>query len=61
MKRRKIKAICSVLMLIALCITLYPLVCNIAGEKYRSMVETRYDKAVEKTRFRLQLKEEEPV
>ena len=48
MKRRIIILICAVCMILALVITLYPLISNVAGEKYRSMVETRYDKAVEK-------------
>ena len=47
MKRRIIILICAVCMILALVITLYPLISNVAGEKYRSMVETRYDKAVE--------------
>ena len=48
MKRRIIILICAVCMILALVITLYPLISNVAGEKYRSIVETRYDKAVEK-------------
>ena len=48
MKRRIIILICAVCMILALVITLYPLISNVAREKYRSMVETRYDKAVEK-------------
>ena len=48
MKRRIIILICAVCMILALVITMYPLISNVAGEKYRSMVETRYDKAVEK-------------
>lgn len=47
MKRRIIILICAVCMILALVITLYPLISNVAGEKYRSIVETRYDKAVE--------------
>ena len=46
-KRIKI-LLCALLLLLALGVTLYPLVSNLAGEKYRSLVETRYDKAVEK-------------
>ena len=46
-KRLKI-AVCAVLILLALGVTLYPLISNMAGEKYRSLVETKYDKAVEK-------------
>ena len=46
-KRIKI-LFCALLLLLALGVTLYPLVSNLAGEKYRSLVETRYDKAVEK-------------
>ena len=48
MKRRIIILNCAVCMILALVITLYPLISNVAGEKYRSIVETRYDKAVEK-------------
>ena len=48
MKRRIIILICAVCMILALVITMYPLISNVAGEKYRSIVETRYDKAVEK-------------
>ena len=48
MKRKIIILICAVCMILALVITLYPLISNVAGEKYRSIVETRYDKAVEK-------------
>ena len=48
MKKKSIWTFCLLCTFLALCITLYPLVCNVAGEKYRSMVETRYDKAVEK-------------
>ena len=48
MKRRLIILICAVCMILALVITMYPLISNVAGEKYRSIVETRYDKAVEK-------------
>lgn len=48
MKRRIIILICIVCMIFALVVTLYPLISNVVGEKYRSMVETRYDKAVEK-------------
>lgn len=46
---RRIKIIlCILFLLLALGVTLYPLISNILGEKYRSMVESRYDKAVEK-------------
>ena len=48
MKRRIIILICAVCTVLALGVTLYPLISNVVGEKYRSMVETRYDKAVEK-------------
>ena len=48
MKRRIIILICAVCMILALVITMYPLISNVAGEKYRSIVETQYDKAVEK-------------
>ena len=48
MKRRIIILICAVCMILALVITMYPLISNVAWEKYRSIVETRYDKAVEK-------------
>ena len=47
MKRKIIILICSVCTVLAFGITLYPLISNIVGEKYRSMVEGRYDKAVE--------------
>ena len=47
--KRKIKILlCVVCMLLALGVTLYPLISNVIGEKYRSMVESKYDKAVEK-------------
>lgn len=46
---RKIKIlICAVFFILALGITMYPLISNVVGEKYRSMVESRYDMAVEK-------------
>ena len=48
MKRKIIILICSVCTVLAFGITLYPLVSNVVGEKYRSIVESRYDKAVEK-------------
>ena len=45
---RRIKIfLCILFLLFALGVTLYPLISNIVGEKYRSMVESRYDKAVE--------------
>ena len=45
---RRIKIfLCILFLLLALGVTLYPLISNIVGEKYRSMVESRYDKAVE--------------
>ena len=45
---RRIKIfLCILFLFLALGITLYPLISNIVGEKYRSMVESRYDKAVE--------------
>ena len=45
---RRIKIfLCILFLFLALVVTLYPLVSNIVGEKYRSMVESRYDKAVE--------------
>ena len=47
MKRKNIILICSVCTVLAFGITLYPLISNIVGERYRSMVESRYDKAVE--------------
>lgn len=47
MNRRIKILLCMVFLLLALGVTLYPLISNIAGEKYRSMVESRYDKAVE--------------
>ena len=47
MKRKIIMLICSVCTVLAFGITLYPLISNIVGERYRSMVESRYDKAVE--------------
>ncbi len=48
MNRRIKILLCIVFSLLALGVTLYPLVSNIVGEKYRSIVEARYDKAVEK-------------
>ena len=48
MKRKIIMLICSVCTVLAFGITLYPLISNVVGEKYRSIVESRYDKAVEK-------------
>lgn len=47
MNRRIKILLCIVFLLLALGVTLYPLISNIVGEKYRSMVESRYDKAVE--------------
>lgn len=47
MNRRIKILLCMVFLLLALGVTLYPLISNIVGEKYRSMVESRYDKAVE--------------
>ena len=45
---RRIKIfLCILFLFLALSVTLYPLISNIVGEKYRSMVESRYDKAVE--------------
>ena len=45
---RRIKIfLCILFLLFALGVTLYPLISNIVGERYRSMVESRYDKAVE--------------
>ena len=45
---RRIKILLRIVfLLLALGVTLYPLVSNIVGEKYRSMVGSRYDKAVE--------------
>ena len=45
---RRIKIfLCILFLLLALGVTLYPLISNIVGERYRSMVESRYDKAVE--------------
>lgn len=48
MKKRTKLLIYTAFLLLALGVTLYPLVSNVAGEKYRSLVETRYEKAVEK-------------
>ena len=48
MNRRIKILVCAVFLVLALCVTLYPLISNIVGEKYRSMVESRYDMAVEK-------------
>ena len=48
MNRRIKILIFAVCIVLALGITLYPLVSNVIGEKYRSIVESRYDKAVEK-------------
>ncbi len=48
MNRRIKILICAVCIVLALGVTLYPLVSNIVGEKYMSIIETRYDKAVEK-------------
>mgnify|MGYP002627347419 CR=1 FL=1 len=48
MKKRTKLLICTAFLLLALGVILYPLVSNVASEKYRSLVETRYDKAVEK-------------
>ena len=48
MNRRIKILLCVVCMLLALGVTLYPLISNVIGEKYRSMVESKYDKAVEK-------------
>lgn len=59
-KRTKI-LICALFLLLALGITLYPLISNLAGEKYRSLVETRYDKAVEKLNTAEIIAEKEPA
>ena len=59
-KRTKI-LICALFLLVALGVTLYPLISNIAGEKYRSLVETRYDKAVEKLGTTEIIAEKEPA
>ena len=48
MNRRIKILIFAVCIVLALGITLYPLISNVVGEKYRSIVESRYDKAVEK-------------
>ena len=48
MNRRIKILICAVCIVLALGVTLYPLMSNIVGEKYMSIIETRYDKAVEK-------------
>lgn len=48
MNRRTKILIFAVCIVLALGVTLYPLVSNIVGEKYMSIIETRYDKAVEK-------------
>ena len=48
MNRRIKLLIFAVCIVLALGVTLYPLVSNIVGEKYMSIIETRYDKAVEK-------------
>ena len=48
MNRRIKFLIFAVCIVLALGITLYPLISNVVGEKYRSIVESRYDKAVEK-------------
>ena len=48
MNRRIKILIFAVCLVLALGITLYPLVSNIVGEKYQSIVESRYDMAVEK-------------
>ena len=46
---RRIKIfLCILFLFLALGVTLYPLISNVVGEKYRSIVESRYDKAVEK-------------
>ena len=59
-KRTKI-LICALFLLLALGVTLYPLISNLAGEKYRSLVETRYDKAVEKLNTAEIIAEKEPA
>lgn len=51
-KKRKISKrtelwVCVISAVLAVGITLYPLVRNLLGERYRSLVETRYVKAVE--------------
>jgi sortase A len=48
MNRRIKILIFAVCIVLALGVTLYPLVSNIVGERYMSIVESRYDKAVEK-------------
>ena len=48
MKKKTLLLLCLLLGLLALGVTLYPLISNYFGEKNRSLVETRYEKAVEK-------------
>ena len=61
MSKRTIILICVFLILLALGVTLYPLISNYAGEKYRSLVETRYDRAVEKLDTLEVIAEKEPA
>ena len=48
MNRRITLILCVFLLITALGITLYPLISNIVGETYRSLVETQYEQAVAK-------------
>ena len=48
MNRRITLILCIFLLITALGITLYPLISNIVGETYRSLVETQYEQAVAK-------------
>ena len=47
MKKKTMLLLCLLLALFAVGLTLYPLISNYFGEKNRSLVETRYEKAVE--------------
>ena len=48
MNRKTKILLCVFAALLALAVTLYPLVSNYTAEKYRSLIETRYNKTLEK-------------
>ncbi len=48
MNRKTKILLCVFAALLALAVTVYPLVSNYTAEKYRSLIETRYNKAIEK-------------
>ncbi len=61
MKQRTKIWLCLASAVLALGITLYPLLSNFLGEKNRSLVETRYAEAVEKPDDTELIQAKEPV